>query len=155
MILTHSTFLNPTEKLAIFKLWNQEYPKSLNYATMEEFDYYLAGLENLHHVLVKDEQNCILGWYIDFKRENEVWFAMILDASIHKKRIGSSLIEKAKKSNKTLNGWVIDRAEYLKSDGSIYKSPLGFYLKNDFKIFKKARLESPNISAVKIIWMAE
>ena len=155
MILTKTTFLKPEEKLAVFKLWNQEYPKSLSYSKMEEFDSYLTALENLQHVLVKDEQNNICGWYSDFKRDNEVWFAMILDISIHGKEIGTRLIESAKKSNNTLNGWVIDYADYPKNDGSIYRSPLEFYLKNDFKILKESRLELPKISAVKIMWMAD
>jgi len=122
---------------------------------MKEFDSYLVGLENLQHVLVKDGRNNVLGWYSDFKRANEIWFAMILDTSVHGKGIGTSLIEKAKKSNKTLNGWVIDHADYPKNDGSMYKSPLEFYLKNDFKVLKETRLELPKISAVKIIWMAD
>jgi len=155
LILIPTTSLSPKEKHAVFELWNQEYPKDLSYATMGELDYYIAGLENLHHTLVKDEQNNTLGWYITFKRENEVWFAMILDTSIQGKGIGSNLLEKAKKLNKTLNGWVIDSAEYLKNEGHKYSSPLGFYLKNDFNILKETRLELPKISAVKIIWTAD
>lgn len=154
MILTHTILLDPNEKQAVFKLWNQEYPKRLNYLKIEEFENYLAGLENPHHILVKDEHKDILGWFVDFKRENEIWFAMILDASIHGKGIGSNLLEKAKKKNAILNGWVIDSSEYLKKDDFIYRSPLEFYLKNDFKILKETRLESPRISAVKIKWTA-
>jgi len=155
MILTRTTSLDSKEKQVVFELWNREYPKSLNYNKIKEFDDYLAGLEDQNHVLVKDDQNKILGWYITFKRENEVWFAMILDTSIHGKGIGTSLIKKAKKRNKTLNAWVIDRAEYVKNDDTIYKSPLEFYLKNDFKLLKESRLELPKISAVKISWMAD
>jgi len=154
MILTHTISLSAKEKQAVFKLWNLEYPKRLNYVKIEEFEYYLDGLENPHHVLVKDEHNGILGWFVDFKRENEIWFAMILDTSIHGKGIGSNLLEKAKKKNGILNGWVIDSSEYLKKDNLIYRSPLEFYLKNDFKILKETRLESPRISAVKIKWTA-
>ncbi len=124
MILTQTISLNLKQKQVIFELWNHEYPKILKYNTMEEFDDYLAELENQNHILLNDDQNNILGWYMSFKRENEVWFAMILDTSIHGKGIGTSLLKKAKKRNKTLNGWVIDRAEYVKNYGSIYRSPL-------------------------------
>ncbi len=155
MTFATTTFLNLQEKQAVFKLWNQEYPKNLSYSKLEEFDSYLLGLENPHHVLVKDELNQIWGWYVDFKREHEIWFAMILDASIQGKGIGAQIIEKAKNSNKILNGWVIDHVKYLKKDGSTYRSPLGFYLKNNFKVVKETRLELPKISAVKIIWRAD
>jgi len=152
MNLTHTNFLNLKEKQAVFKLWNQEYPKNLSYSSIMELEKYLSGLQNLDHVLVKNEQNQILGWYIDFKRDNEVWFAMILDSTIQGKRIGTRLLDEAKKSHKSLNGWVIDQAKYSKIDSTIYRSPLGFYLKNNFIIVKQTRLELPKISAVKITW---
>ncbi|WP_010231428.1 GNAT family N-acetyltransferase [Gillisia marina] len=100
MILTRTSFLEPEEKQAVLKLWNQEYPKNLRYSTVKEFNNYLTGLENLRHVLVKDDRHAILGWYSDFKRENEVWFAMILDTSIQGKGIGTRLINKAKKKTR-------------------------------------------------------
>jgi GNAT superfamily N-acetyltransferase len=145
--------LNSEEKEAVFKLWNQEYPKSLSYSKMAEFDSYLNGLSELYHVLVKDESDNIVGWYSDFKRDNEIWFAMILDDSIQGKGIGTNLLNTAKKRNKYLSGWVIDRPENIKCDDSFYLSPLGFYLKNDFIIEKERRLELSQISAVKIKWV--
>ncbi len=152
MNLIRTSFLELEEKQAVLKLWNQEYPKNLRYSTVEEFNNYLTGLENLRHVLVKDDRHTILGWYSDFKRENEVWFAMILDTSIQGKGIGTRLIKKAKKTHEILNAWVIDHSDYRKNDDSIYNSPLKFYLKNDFEIIKETRLKLPKISAVKITW---
>ncbi len=35
MILTHTISLDPKEKQTVFKLWNLESPKSLNYVKME------------------------------------------------------------------------------------------------------------------------
>jgi GNAT superfamily N-acetyltransferase len=147
-------FLNRQEKQAILKLWNQEYPKNLKYSKMEDFDSYLLNLENPQHVLVKDDQNKIWGWYVEFKREHEVWFAMILDSSIQGKGVGSQILEKVKNYHTVLNGWVIDQDNCLKNDGAHYRSPLGFYLKNNFKVITETRLELPKISAVKIVWMA-
>ncbi|TVZ26112.1 acetyltransferase (GNAT) family protein [Gillisia sp. Hel_I_86] len=154
MILANTAFLNSQEKQAVFKLWNQEYPKSLGYSKLEEFDSYLHGLSELHHVLVKDGFGNIVAWYSGFKREDGIWFAMILNASIQGKGIGTKLLEMAKQSNPLLNGWLIDHTNYLKNDGSIYRSPLKFYLRNDFFVLKQERLELPTISAVKIRWMA-
>ncbi|WP_026837145.1 GNAT family N-acetyltransferase [Gillisia sp. JM1] len=144
--------LSVIEKQAIFKLWNQEYPKSLAYSKMEEFEAYLNKLSESYHVLVKDELDTILGWYSDFKRDNEIWFAMILDDSIQKKGIGTILLNTAKKRNENLNGWVIDHKHNPKTNGSIYKSPLKFYMKNEFQLLPEVRLELPIISAVKIYW---
>jgi len=154
MILNKTMFLNRQEKQAILKLWNQEYPKNLKYSKMEDFDSYLLNLENPQHVLVKDDQNKIWGWYVEFKREHEVWFAMILDSSIQGKGVGSQILEKVKNYHTVLNGWVIDQDNCLKNDGAPYRSPLGFYLKNNFKVITETRLELPKISAVKIVWMA-
>ena len=153
MKIIETRSLSAQEKEAVMKLWNQEYPKSLAYSKMEDFDRYLNGLLEVNHVLLKDETGKIQGWYSDFKRDNEIWFAMILDDSIHGKGIGTQLLDNAKKRNINLSGWVIDRPENLKSDGSFYVSPLEFYLKNDFMIEKETRLELPHLSVVKIRWI--
>lgn len=154
MRFIEANILDAEEKKAVFDLWNQEYPESLFYSNREEFDAYLQGLWQSRHVLVKDHLDRILGWYAEFKRDGELWFAMILDASIQGKGIGTQLLKKAKNSNPILNGWVIDQGGYLKRDGTPYNAPLDFYLKNDFKVLKEKRLELPSISAVKIRWMA-
>ena len=144
--------LTSEEKQAVFELWNKEYPKNLGYTDLTEFDNYLNNLEEKHHVLVKDVEERIVGWYANFFRNNEIWFAMILNSCIHGKGIGSDLLRIAKNRNNNLNGWVIDHKLNLKANGSIYKSPLEFYMKNGFQLYPEIRLESPLISAVKISW---
>lgn len=49
-----------------------------------------------------------------------------------------------------LNAWVMDRGEYLLSDGTSYSFPLDFYTKLGFTILSEHRLETPNFSAVRI-----
>tara|TARA_R100000935_G_scaffold41573_1_gene63221 strand:+ start:776 stop:1267 length:492 start_codon:yes stop_codon:yes gene_type:complete len=144
--------LNHEEKKAVFDLWNQEYPKNLGYTKMDEFDYYLNKLEEKQHVLVKNENEQVLGWYSNFIRDSEIWFAMILDSSVQGRGIGSMLLNMAKKRQHVLNGWVIDHKLNFKANGSIYRSPLEFYIKNEFQLFPEIRLELPLISAVKISW---
>lgn len=152
MTYLETQILTPEEKQAVFELWNKEYPKNLGYTCLAEFDNYLDHLEEKYHVLVKDKDEKIVGWYANFIRNDEIWFAMILDSSIHGKGIGSKLLEMAKKRNLQLNGWVIDHKLNLKANGSIYRSPLEFYMKNEFQLYPEVRLELPLISAVKISW---
>ncbi len=84
---------------------------------------------------------------------NEKWFAMILDSQIQGKGFGTHLLNEAKQSVTELNGWVIDHNNYKKTNGTTYKSPIDFYLKNNFIILSETRLEISKISAVKIKWI--
>lgn len=98
------------------------------------------------------DKSIVKGWYFEFDRDNARWFAMLLDQSIKNKGWGSRMLAKAKSTAKELSGWVIDHDRYHKANGETYKSPLGFYIKNGFKIVNDQRLETHKISAVKIIW---
>lgn len=99
-----------------------------------------------------DKNGIIKGWYFDFDRNNEKWFAMILAAEIHRKGFGTQLLNEAKKKESALSGWVIDKTDYLKQNGNFYKSPIPFYLKNGFHKLPEIRLELTHLSAVKIQW---
>ena len=144
--------LSESEKLEIFELWNNEYPEKLTYKSKKEFDEYLKNLTEQSHILLFDIDKKIKGWYFDFKRDNEKWFAIILDSKIHRKGFGTKLLELAKQKEFELNGWVIDHDRDRKRNGDFYNSPLKFYLKNGFKKLITDRLESDKISAIKIRW---
>lgn len=144
--------LTKEQQRQVIGLWNKEYPDTLSYQTEEEFDDYLKGLNGLEHLLLTGEQGALQGWAITFEREGATWFAIILDSQLHGKGLGSKLLDRLKLKHKILNGWVIDHNRALKPDGKPYRSPLGFYLKNDFKVLSGTRLELDKISAVKIIW---
>lgn len=144
--------LSESEKLEILELWNNEYPEKLSYQSKEEFDEYLNKLTEPCHILLKDPAKKIRGWYFDFIRENERWFAIILDSGIHGKGLGTKILELAKQKESELNGWVIDHDREKRKNGKVYHSPLDFYLKNGFKMLTKSRLEMDKISAVKIKW---
>ena len=140
------------QKVQIFKLWNKEYPKNLQYNNISELDDYLNKLEDQNHILIVDEKNKIKGWYSDFIRENERWFLAILDSEIQGKKYGTQIIELAKEENEKLNGWVINSDSYIKANGEIYKSPVEFYRKNGFNIFDQTHLKTDKISAIKVQW---
>ncbi|MEP2770941.1 MAG: N-acetyltransferase [Fulvivirga sp.] len=145
--------LDSTSKKSLLAIWNSEYPIQLQHGDLDGFDLYLKPLINQKHMLLLDK-SIVKGWYFEFDRDNARWFAMLLDQSIKNKGWGSRMLSKAKSTATYLSGWVIDHNNYRKANGETYKSPLGFYLKNGFKVASNQRLETGKISAVKIIWQS-
>jgi GNAT superfamily N-acetyltransferase len=127
----------------------------LNYQTLADFDRYLADLNDQSYILMVDGQDHIQGWYVGFARDNERWFAIILDAKMSGKGFGTQLLNLAKEKEPVLNGWVIDHNNDKKRNGETYASPLNFYLKNGFELLAECRLELKKLSAVKIRWKKE
>ena len=121
------------------------------YETSEEFDNYLSELEDPKHIFLLDDEK-IMGWYIDFERDNERWFAMIIHHSIQGMGYGAVLLHRGQKANKILNGWVIESSEYKLVNGHIYQSPLAFYVKYGFEHFPEITLETKGLKMTKIRW---
>jgi len=144
--------LSKTNKEEVLNLWNNEYPEKLSYKTLQDFESYLENLAEQSHILMINDKQELKGWYFDFMRENEKWFAIILDSKLHGKGLGTRILHMAKEKENVLCGWVIDHDSYRKKNGEIYRSPIEFYLKNGFKRLEKIRLELEIISAVKIKW---
>ena len=63
--------LADAQKKVLLDLWQKEYPVQLGYAGMDDFDVYLAGLEQLQHYLLLDGGNEISGWAFRFQRYGE------------------------------------------------------------------------------------
>lgn len=145
--------LTEGQKRKILSLWNKEYPERLKYDDIQEFNTYLDSLNHKKHYILINRENEIDGWAFLFERENENWFAMILDSRIQGNGYGTKLLQRIKEDEDKLNGWVIDHNNDRKSNEKIYKSPLSFYLKNHFTVSHENRLETDKISAVKIVWM--
>ncbi|NVK27960.1 MAG: GNAT family N-acetyltransferase [Flavobacteriia bacterium] len=152
MMIIEKANLSTAEKQELRELWNAEYPHRLAHPSITDFEKYLHGLEDQKHRLYLTDKNQILGWYFDFIRDAERWFAIILRSSVHGMGLGSQMISQAKKENPCLNGWVIDKDDEVLANGQAYRSPLEFYQKNGFKVLKDQRLELEHISAVKIVW---
>ncbi|MET3540556.1 GNAT superfamily N-acetyltransferase [Pontibacter aydingkolensis] len=136
----------------IYKLWNNEYPADLCYTNPLAFENYLKGLGNQHHFLLVDGEDTVKGWFVDFMREGEKWFTMILGSGTQGKGYGSELLNRAKLLSPEINGWVIDHNNDKKRNGEIYSSPIAFYKKQGFEIVADTRLELDIISAAKIRW---
>ncbi|MGE6352371.1 hypothetical protein ACQKCJ_00690 [Flavobacterium sp. NPDC079362] len=152
MRIIQEKVLSLEQKNSLMQLWNNEYPDKLKYESVNDFNLYLDGLSNAKHHLFIDDQNKIKGWAFAFLRDNENWFAIIIDSQLHGKGKGRLMIEALKKNNDNLNGWVVDHENDIKQNKEAYKSPLLFYMKNDFIVCKETRIENEKISAVKINW---
>lgn len=152
MKIIETQVLSLEQKDSLMQLWNNEYPAKLNLKNIEDFELYLNGLSETKHYLLLNDSNEIQGWTFTFLREDENWFAIILNSEIHGKGIGSLLMNEIKKNNTSLNGWVIDQENEIKHNATFYKSPLQFYIKNDFIICSEIRIENEKLSAVKINW---
>ena len=150
-----TTALSKTSKAQILELWNNEFPKKLNYQTLADFENYLSNLDNQSHVLLVNNRQNIKGWYFDFIRDDERWFAIILNAKMSGKGFGTQLLNLAKEKEPVLNGWVIDHSNDKKRNGETYISPLNFYLKNGFELITGSRSELEKLSVVKIRWKKE
>jgi GNAT superfamily N-acetyltransferase len=155
MKIIKSSILTSEQKQSLFELWNSEYPEKIGYSEIAEFENYLAGLSNKRHYLVIDDANQIFGWAFTFDREEEEWFAIILNSEIQGKGFGKLLLKKLKKNSSVLNGWVIDHQNERKINKEPYISPIEFYTKNGFLINPSMRIENDKISAVKIRWEKE
>ncbi|MFC0512813.1 N-acetyltransferase [Mucilaginibacter angelicae] len=152
MKIITSTFLTDFQKECAYNLWNNEYPQNLRYNTITEFDDYLNGLQEKKYYLLIDDEGIIAAWAATFERNNEKWFAIIINSAIHGKGHGTAILNEIKKEEQHLVGWVIDHERDSKVNGDKYRSPLTFYIKNQFNILPDSRIESATISAVKIVW---
>jgi hypothetical protein len=152
MQIITTTYLTDSQKESAFNLWNNEYPKDLQYKHLTAFDSYLNGLSEKRHYLLINEEETIAAWAVTFTRNAKKWFAIIINSEIHGKGYGTMILDEIKKDEPQLLGWVIDHERDLKSNGQKYRSPLAFYKKNNFDILPDCRLESETISAVKIVW---
>ena len=144
--------LNIPQKTALLNLWNREAPTNIAHDSISSLEGYLNSLEDARYTLVLDDEQQINGWFVDFNREGERWFAMLLDTSIQGHGVGSELLNRVKAFHNNLNGWVIDHNNDKKINGENYRSPIKFYLKNEFNMIPYVRLETDKLSAVKITW---
>lgn len=152
MKIVEREILSEEEKEVLRELWNEEYPARLNCKTMQDFELYLNGLSNTKHYLLFDALDKINGWAFTFLREDENWFAIILNHQIQGKGNGTLLMNELKKNNTSLNGWVVDHENEVKQNAAHYRSPMPFYIKNDFTILTEIRIENEKMSGVKINW---
>ncbi len=150
MMILETLALTQSQMEVVLSLWNHEYRENLNYQ-FAGFEKYLNVLTDIKHYLLSNDNGIVTGWAFVFTREGQKWFAIILNHNIQMLGYGALLPDKLKEREPILNGWVIEHNDALKYNGEKYKSPLGFYIKNEFEV-SATRLETEKLSAVKIIW---
>jgi GNAT superfamily N-acetyltransferase len=146
MKIVKTKVLSASQFEQIDQLWNDEYPINLK----DRFRILLDGVENYNHYLIQDEGNKILAWAVDFEKENETRFSIIVKDKQQGKGFGKLLIERLKNDIGEFYGFVIDHNNDKKATGEIYKSPIDFYLKHGFEILQDQRIATDIIKAVKI-----
>lgn len=132
----------------INQLWNDEYPLKLR----DRFPILLDGVENFNHYILEDAHQNVIAWAVDFEKENQIRFSIIVSSNNQCKGFGGLLIEKLKQENDEFYGWVIDHNEDLKSSGEFYQTPKPFYLKHGFEILNDNRIDNEMIRAVLVKW---
>lgn len=150
MTINKKKQLTQEEKEKIREIWNNEYPVSITHPTLESFENYLSSLQKTIHYLVFENEH-ICGWGITFDRENERWFALIVNRKFQGQGVGSELLKQMKEQEPILNGWVVIQNDSPRLDGTNYPLPLDFYLKNGFQKTEQI-LESEIFKTLKITW---
>jgi hypothetical protein len=82
--------LNELQISQINDLWNDEYPLKLK----DRFPILLDGADWHNHYIIEDKQQNVIAWAVDFEKEKQIRFSIIV-ASKHKgKGLGGLLIDK-------------------------------------------------------------
>ena len=150
MTLQKVEILSPPQKEAIFDIWNSAYPKQIAYKMFPDFENYLAKCEEPIHLLAFKENN-VVGWLSVFKRNDQRWFALIVDPQHQKQGVGQKLLREAQQLETELFGWIAPHDNYFKADGTLYRSPRSFYVKNGFTITEET-FKTDVLTTTKIHW---
>lgn len=148
MEIITTTLLSNRQFCQINQLWNEEYPVKLK----DRFPILLDEVVNYNHYIIQDENSNIIAWAVDFEKQEQIRFSLIVASQHQANGIGGLLLNKLKLQHKELYGWVIDHNDDLKANGEKYKSPMPFYQKNGFEILHDKRIDNEMIKAVLIKW---
>jgi GNAT superfamily N-acetyltransferase len=149
MNILKTNILTPLQSAQINQLWNDEYPLQLK----DRFPILLEGTDRHNHYLIEDVDKNVIAWAVDFEKEKQVRFSIIVSSGHKGKGLGGLLMNKLKTENQEFYGWVIDHNDDLKGNGEHYQSPMSFYLKHGFEILNDQRIDSEMIKAVLIKWV--
>ena len=148
MKIVTSKILSENQSSQINQMWNDEYPLKLK----DRFPILLDGAIWFNHYIIEDEKQNVCAWAVDFKKDDQIRFSIIVDNKHKGKGLGALLIDQLKAENNEFYGWVIDHNEDEKANGERYLSPMPFYLKHGFEILNEFRIDNEMIRAVLIKW---
>lgn len=151
MEIIETKYLTDTQFQQINQLWNEEYPLKLK----DRFGILLNGAANFNHYLIEDEDKNVLAWAVDFEKDGETRFSIIVNRKQQGKGLGNALMKRLKEDLTEFYGWVIDHNDDKKENGESYQSPLLFYVKQGFEVLYGTRIDTDMLKAVKIKRKAE
>ena len=137
--------LSESQYQQIHDLWNEEFPIQLK----DRFGLLLNGVRNYHHYII-EENDRVLAWAVEFEKDNETRFSILVRKEYQGKGWGSMLLDRLKQDLGEFFGWVIDHGDDIKQNGEVYTSPLSFYTHRGFEVLRDQRIDSEMIRAVKI-----
>lgn len=140
--------LHPEEFDRVNLLWNEGYPVQLK----DRLALFLEEADEQVHFLIRNPDDVIIAWSALVRKQSDWRFSLLVDKEFQGMGFGTRLLEEMKESKSAFTGWVIDHANDIIQDGSVYRSPLNFYLKHGMIADTNRRLETPLISAIEIKW---
>lgn len=146
--ISTSKTLSSWQSEQINLLWNEEYPINLK----DRFSLLLDGAAWHNHYIIEDQEKNIIAWAVDFEKDKQVRFSIIVATKYKGLGLGKRLIDKLKEANNEFYGWVIDHNDDVKANGVTYLSPMPFYLKQGFDILQDTRIDNEMIRAVLMQW---
>ncbi len=146
MEIIRTKYLTDFQFQKINRLWNEEFPLNLK----NRYGGLLVGVDNFNHYIIEDENKNILAWAVDFEKDSEIRFSIIVDNKEQGKGLGKLLVGRLKENLGEFYGWVIDHNNDKKENGECYLSPLPFYVKLGFEIVHDQRMDNDILKAVKI-----
>ena len=150
MRIVSTYHLNEGQITQVMALWNAEYPEVISYNNIDSFRRYLYNLEDTIHRLIVTDNGEVKGWYVDFMRNGERWFVLVISKDCQGKGFGRKLMQMAQEEKEELNGWVVSSSTYKKLDGSVYMSPLPFYTRLGVRVYSDITFEDKGIRTIKV-----
>lgn len=129
---------------------NPKFTRDIKYETFKNF---LKKSDDLKIITATSEEK-LLGWLmVSFADRLGIYhFNMVVHRDFQRTGIGGKLLINAKLHYKELYGVVVPVNRYKRRDGTQYRSPLDFYLKNGFTTTGKKFVEYRDVTMLEIKW---
>lgn len=90
MKIFKTKILTDRQKEEINALWNSEYPAKLK----DRFPILLEGAAWHNHYIIEESDASVIAWAVDFQKEKQVRFSIIVSSIYKGIGLGSALIDK-------------------------------------------------------------
>ncbi len=130
-----------------------EYPKFTREIKFLKFKNFLNQNEERKIIIATSDEK-LIGWLmVSFADKLGIYhFNMLVHRDFQRTGIGSKLLLNAKEHFNELYGVVVPVNRYKRRDGTQYRSPLEFYLRNGFQLTGKKFIGYKDVTMVEIKW---